>query len=100
MKYVLFIIGIILSLFGFLMVTGVLIGITNGDPEYSLASKIVSMIFLGIVPLAGGIVLCIFAAKKWRKAKVKQQICGKCNCSLEPGWTACPHCGEKVSLTN
>jgi cytochrome c biogenesis protein CcdA len=100
MKYVLFIIGIILSLFGFIMVTGALIEMTKPDSEYSIATSVVLMVFLGILPFVGGIVLCVFTAKRWGKAKVKQQICGKCNRSLEQGWTACPHCGEKVSLTN
>jgi hypothetical protein len=96
MKYVLFIIGIILSLFGFIMFVGALLLITKGESKYPLSTYIIEMVFLGLLPLAGGIVLCVFSAKKWGKAKVKLPMCGKCNRSLEPGWAVCPHCGEKV----
>jgi ACR3 family arsenite efflux pump ArsB len=100
MKYILVIIGIILSLFGFIIVVCSLAGMIDSASKYPPSTYFVAMVIFGILPLAVGIALCVFAVKKLGKSKVKHLICGKCNRNLEPGWTACPYCGEKVSVAN
>jgi hypothetical protein len=100
MKHALFVIGIILSLFGLIVIAGTTLDMVDPAAKYSISEYAIAMAVFGIVPLAGGIALCVFHARKRRRAKLQQQKCGKCNSSLEPGWKACPHCGEKVSSTN
>ena len=100
MKYIPLIIGVILSLFGLIVIAGTAMNMVAPAAKYSTSDYAIAMVIFGILPLAGGIALCVFAFKKFGKSKVKLQSCSKCNRSLEPGWTTCPHCGEKVSAAN
>ncbi len=65
--------GVMLSLFGLAVITNGVIEITNPASESSLATNIILTVFLGILPLAGGIALCVFDVKKWRKPNRKHQ---------------------------
>ena len=47
--------AVIVSLFGFLMLVGVLIGAFEGTSKYSRLTDVTLTILLGIVPLVGGI---------------------------------------------
>ena len=99
---VFFIVGLILSLFCFVALTAASIDLITHihDPQVAIHEGVffIVVFFYGLF-LAVGILLCVFSARKLRKAKLKYQVCKKCGCSLEPGWTSCQHCGEKVLLT-
>lgn len=70
MKYLLFTIGLILGCFGLIMLTGSLIIIVeHAGSGRSLAAHIIFTTFMGILPLIGGILLCVFAFKKPAKQK-------------------------------
>ena len=49
--------AVVLGLFGFLMLVGVLIGALEGTSKYSRFTDVTLSILLGTVPLAGGILL-------------------------------------------
>jgi hypothetical protein len=64
-------IGIILSLFGIAMVVLAVGDMSSSPSDLPLAANIAIMIFVGILPLAGGIALCVHDIKKRRKLKAK-----------------------------
>ena len=67
------IIGIILSLFGIVMIVLAVGDMSSSPSDLPLAANIAIMIFVGILPLAGGIALCIHDVKKRRRSKIKYQ---------------------------
>ena len=71
--YIRWLIGIILSVWGSAITVVALWSIIAPGPDDSLGTSIFVMLVLGILPLAIGIVLCIFAGKKWIKPKAKHQ---------------------------
>jgi hypothetical protein len=66
------IIGIILSLFSIAMIALAVGDMISTPPYLPLAANIALLLFTGILPLAGGIALCVHDVKKRRKLKVKQ----------------------------
>lgn len=69
--YVRWIIGIILSLFGIVMIVLAVGDMSSSPSDLPLAANIAIMIFVGILPLAGGIALCVHDVKQRRKLKAK-----------------------------
>jgi flagellar basal body-associated protein FliL len=65
--------GIILILFGLFMIVGAVGDMCSPPSDLPLRANISILIFVGILPLAGGIALCVRDRKKWRKPKAKQQ---------------------------
>jgi len=49
--------AVVLSLFGFVLLVGVLIGALEGTSKYSRFTDVTLSILLGVVPLIGGVVL-------------------------------------------
>ena len=49
--------AVVLSLFGFVMLVGVLIGALEGTSKYSRLTDVTLTILLGVVPLIGGVLL-------------------------------------------
>ena len=66
--------GIILILFGLFMIVGAVGDMCSPPSGLPLAANIAILIFAGILPLAGGIALCVRDVKKRRKPKAKYQI--------------------------
>ena len=62
---------LILIPFGVLMIVCAVGDMSSPPSDFPLAANIAIMIFAGILPLAGGIALCVFDVKKWRKPKAK-----------------------------
>lgn len=64
-----------------------------GMPFFGLGMLVVPLLFVGLVVL--GVVWLVknVAAPQPSAATTACAHCGK---PLQPGWKACPHCGEKV----
>jgi hypothetical protein len=62
--------AMLLSLFGFVMLVGVLIGALEGTSKYSRFTDVTLSILLGVVPLVGGVLLY----RRVRGAVARRQI--------------------------
>jgi hypothetical protein len=69
MKYIILIIGLLLSLFGYSWIAAVWIMMTGFPEPGTSSSTYAGIMVIGILPLLCGIVLCFFAIKKWLKSR-------------------------------
>jgi hypothetical protein len=49
--------AVLVALFGFVMISGALIGVLEGDSGYTPTTNLVLSVLLGVIPLAGGVLL-------------------------------------------
>jgi hypothetical protein len=96
--YILYIVGIVLSMFGFLAYFGSLVLSLSGALEYPLSTWIVTIVFYGLLPFIGGIALCNLTSRRWRSSETWKIVCHECKNNIALSSIVCPHCGEKAAL--
>ena len=65
--------AVLIGLFGFVMLAGVLIGALEGTSKYSRSTDVTLTILLGVVPLVGGVLLY----RRVRRAVARRQTAEK-----------------------
>ncbi|MGJ9458727.1 hypothetical protein [Oceanobacillus sp. CF4.6] len=70
-ELLIFILGIFIAIFGFIMISGILIGIASNDYSFgeTIFGDIIGGIILGVLPLLFGIFLCVKMKKKTKKTE-------------------------------
>ncbi len=69
MKYVMFVIGLLLSVTGYVGIDIFGRAMANSEPGYSSTEYALIICFGGVLPLICGIIMCFFAVKKWMRAR-------------------------------